>query len=87
MRTAQTQITLTLPEEIVGLLRTKANRLGVSVTQLAKKIIASEVKEEKYPTFKASKATIRAAKQAMKDYEAGKAVFASDFFKRLNNES
>ncbi len=87
MRSVQIPLTVTLPEDVVGLLRTKAGRLGVSMAQLVKKLIMSEVKQEKYPTFKASKATIRATKKAMKDYEAGKAVFASDFFRQLNNES
>ena len=87
MRSTQTQLTIDIPEQMIDLLKARANSLGLSVTQFVKKVIAREVKEEAYPKFKASKATIREAKQAMKDYEAGKAVDASVFFKQLSNES
>lgn len=87
MSTSQTQLTITFSENIMDLLKAKADSLGVSVTAFVKKVITKEAREEVYPKFKASKATIREAKQAMKDYEAGKAVDASVFFKQLNNES
>ena len=86
MRSAQTQLTIDISEQMIDLLRAKANSLGLSVSQFVKKIITREVAEKKYPKFKASKATIREAKQAMKDYEAGKATVVHDvraFFKNL----
>lgn len=83
MKTTQGRLTITLSQELNDLLRAKADRLGLSVTELVKRLIKKEVKKESYPIFEASDATIRAAKKAMKEID--KAVDASVFFKQLKN--
>ena len=86
MKAAQMEFKITLPQDVGDLLLAKANSLGLSVAQFIKKLITKEESQEKYPKFRASKATIRETKQAMKDYEAGKATIVNDvhvFFKNL----
>ena len=85
MQSAQIQLKISLSEQLNDLLRSKAARLGLPVTQFVKHLIVEEVKEEEYPSFQMSERTEKRAKKAMKDYEEGKVVDASLFFKQLRN--
>lgn len=86
MQSTQIQLKISLSEQLAGLLRSKADRLGVPITQFVKHLIIEDVKDEEYPTFQMSERTKKRAKKAMEDYQKGKAIDASAFFKTLKNE-
>lgn len=83
---SQIQLKISLSEQLNDRLESKAARLGVPVTQFVKHLILKEVEDEEYPTFEMSERTERRARQALKDYDEGKAVMVDDldkFFKEL----
>ena len=63
--TGQIQIRVSISGQLGDLLKSKAERLGVPITQLVKHLIIDEVKDEHYPVFKASAATEKAAIKEM----------------------
>lgn len=79
---SQIQLKISLSEQLNDLLESKANNLGVPVTQFVKHLILKEVEDEQLPTFKASESVENNTKKALDEYK--KAVLASDFFKTLN---
>ncbi len=84
MANTQIQVKISLSPTLHKLVSDKAKKLGLPITQLVKHAVIKEVKEEKYPVYQASDATIRAYKKAMK--EKDKAVVVEDldeFFKNL----
>ncbi len=84
MNTQQVQLKISLSDQLNDLLQSKAQRLGIPVTQFVKHLIIKEVETEEYPTFQASERTIKRAKQAMED--RGKAIKVSnihEYFKNL----
>ena len=84
--TSQIQLKISLSEQLNDRLESKAARLGVPVTQFVKHLILKEVENEEYPTFEMSKRTERRARQALKNYDEGKAIIVDDlekFFKEL----
>lgn len=83
MSTSQIQVKISLSDKLNKRVKSKAQKLGVPVTQYIKYLIMREVEEE-YPTFKASEWVEKRAKEAMK--EKDKAVEVDDiheFFKKL----
>lgn len=84
MNTGQIQIRVSISQQLGDLLKSKADRLGVPITQLVKHLIIDEVKSEEYPVFKASDATEKAAKEAMENIdEAVDVENVNEFFKNL----
>ena len=84
--TGQVQIRVSVSQQLGDLLKSKAQRLGVPLTQLVKHLLITEVKDEEYPTFQMSKRTEERTTQAMEDYKNGKAIEVTDineFFKNL----
>ncbi len=84
MQTSQVQIKLSVSEQLNDLLKGRAQRLGVPVTQLVKHIIIKEVEKEVYPTFIASDNLEKISDKALEDVD--KAVEIKDvdkFFKKL----
>lgn len=84
MNSGQIQIRVSVSHQLGDLLKSKADRLGVPLTQLVKHLLINEVKDEKYPIFKASESTIKAAKKAIN--EKNKAVKVTNihaYFKSL----
>jgi hypothetical protein len=82
--TGQIQIRVSISQQLGDLLKSKAERLGVPITQLVKHLIIDEVKDEEYPIFKASDATEKAAKMAMEHIdEAVDIDNVNEFFKNL----
>ncbi len=81
MSTTQIQLKLSLSEQLNNLLKSKADRLGVPVTQFVKHLIVQEVKGEEYPTYQMSARTEKKAKKAMEDYKNGKAIEVTDIHK------
>jgi hypothetical protein len=82
MSTQQTQIRISVSVQLGDLLKSKAARLGLPLTQLVKHLIIKEVESEEYPVFKASIETEAAAKKALRELD--KAVDAKDFFKQFS---
>ncbi len=84
LNTGQIQIRVSISQQLGDLLKSKAERLGVPMTQLVKHLIIDEVKDEEYPVFKASDATEKAAKEAMAHIdEAVDIDNVNEFFKNL----
>lgn len=86
MNTTQIQLKVSLSQQLSDLLRSKAFRFGVPVTQFVKHIIMKEVEDEDYPVFQMSERTEQKIKEAMEDYSTGKSVKIDDiseFFKNL----
>jgi len=86
MNTAQVQLKISLSEQLNELLKSKAEKLGLPVTQLVKFLIVKEVEAEEYLTYHMSDEAEKKIDDAMDDYNAGKAVRVDDiseFFKSL----
>lgn len=67
MINAQSQIKINLSATLKKHLTVKAQKFGMPVAGYVKHLILEDVKEEEYPTFEASDATIRAYKKALKE--------------------
>ncbi|OGY08383.1 MAG: hypothetical protein A2700_00895 [Candidatus Blackburnbacteria bacterium RIFCSPHIGHO2_01_FULL_44_64] len=78
------QLKVNLSEELQDLLRSKASKFGLPLTQYVKHVLIKDVEDEEYPIFKASSETEEDAKQALEQLD--KAVEAKDFFTKLQNE-
>ena len=85
MNTTQVQLKISLSEQLNDLLQSKAARLGVPVTQFVKHLIMKEVETEKFPTFHMSERTEQKVKEAIRDYDEGKAVIVDDLSEFLKN--
>lgn len=72
MSLSQVQLKVSLSEQLNDLLKAKAQRLGVPVTQLVKYILIKEVEKEDYPTFIASDNLEQISEKALR--EIGKSV-------------
>ena len=71
----QAQIKISLSEQLNSLLKNKATRLGVPVTQLIKYIIIKDIEEE-VPVFTASSQLEKISEKAIKDL--GSSVVIND---------
>ncbi len=83
MSLSQVQLKVSLSEQLNDLLRAKAQRLGVPITQLVKHIIIKEVETEQYPTYIASDRLEQISEKAMKEID--KAVEITDVDKFFSN--
>jgi hypothetical protein len=70
--TGQVQIRVSVSPQLGDLLKSKAQKLGVPLTQLVKHLLIAEVKDEEYPTFQMSENTEKNIDKAMEDYKNGK---------------
>lgn len=79
----QAQVKISLSEQLNELLKYKAQRLGVPVTQLIKYIIIKDMDEE-YPLYSASAQLEKISKKAMKEIDKSVVVNdIDDFFQKL----
>lgn len=84
MSNSQIQIKISLSPQLNSLLKSKAKRIGVPVTQLVKYIVIRDVEKETYPEFTASEKAEQKAQKALKDIKKSKVVTdIHDFFERL----
>lgn len=84
MNTTQVQLKISLSEQLNNLLTSKANQLGLPVSQFVKYLIVKEVEDEQYPTFQMSARTEERAKKAMQEIDQAVDVDnVDDFFKNL----
>lgn len=82
--TSQVQLKISLSEQLSDLLRSKATRLGVPVTQFVKHLIMKDVESEAFPTFEASDWLEEKTKKAMRDIRKGIEIKdVHQFFKNL----
>jgi len=85
MNTSQVQIRVSVSAQLGELLKAKAERLGLPITQFVKHLIVKEVEEEQYPTYEMSEATEKAVEKAMEDYKNGKSIRVDDMSEYLKN--
>ncbi len=79
----QAQIKISLSEQLNNLLKNKATRLGVPVTQLIKYIIIKDIEEE-VPVFTASSQLERISEKAIKELDKSEIINnIDDFFQNL----
>lgn len=79
------QLKVNLTPELQDLLRSKASKFGVPLTQYVKHVLIKDVEDEDYPVYRASEKTEKAAQIALDELD--KAVDSDVFFKKLHNES
>lgn len=79
------QLKINLTPELQGLLKTKASKFGIPLTQYVKHVLMKDVEDEEYPVYRASEETEKAAELALKELD--EAVDAEKFFKVMHNES
>lgn len=78
------QLKINLTAQLQELLKSKAGKFGVPLTQYVKHVLMKDVQDLPYPVFKASEETEKAAKEALRELD--KAVDAKTFFRQLRNE-
>ena len=84
MSVTQVQLKVSLSEQLNDLLKSKAQRLGVPVTQLVKFIIIKEVEREEYPVFAASERVEKKAEKALKEIDRSVLVdYPDEYFNKL----
>ncbi|MFS8159708.1 MAG: hypothetical protein ACMG6E_05750 [Candidatus Roizmanbacteria bacterium] len=76
MLAPQIQLKISLSEQLNDLLKGKAQRLGVPVTQFVKYILLKEVESEQFPTYIASERLEKISEKASREID--KAVEATD---------
>ena len=83
MNQAQIQVKISLTSQLYDFLQGQSSQLGIPVTQVVKHMIIEKAQKDSYPTYKASKRTEEAYKQAIADQENAIAVDDVDeYFKR-----
>jgi len=79
----QAQIKISLSEQLNNLLKNKATRLGVPVTQLIKYIIIKDI-EEDVPVFTASSQLEKISEKAIKELDNSVVIDdIDDFFNKI----
>ena len=79
----QAQIKISLSEQLNSLLKNKATRLGVPVTQLIKYIIIKDIEEE-VPVFTASAQLEKISEKAIKELDNSVVIDdIDDFFNKI----
>ena len=76
------QLKINLTEELQELLKSKASKFGIPLTQYVKHVLIKDVEGQEYPIFKASEETEREAQEALEHLD--KAVDAKSFFQKLH---
>jgi hypothetical protein len=75
----QVQIKISVSEQFNNLLRLKAERLGLPVTQLVKYILTKDIEEE-IPVYQASDKLEKISEKAIKDLPESKVIEDIDAF-------
>ncbi len=84
MITTQVQIKVSLSEQLNDLLVSRAQRLGVPITQFIKHLIIKEVEQEQFPTFITSSRTEKKGEKALKEINQSMIVDnVEEYFNRL----
>lgn len=75
---------INLTSELQELLKSKASKFGIPLTQYVKHVLIKDVENVEFPVFKASEETEKAAREALENLDD--AVDAKNFFRSLHNE-
>ena len=84
MKQVQKQVKINLTDQLYDFLLGQSSQLGITVTQVIKHMIIEKAQRDNYPTYRASKRTEDAYKQAMA--EKDKSILVEDldeYFARL----
>lgn len=65
----QIQVKVSLTSQLYEFLLGQSSQLGIPITQVVKHMIIEKAQRDSYPTFRASKRTEEAYKQAMLDID------------------
>ncbi len=76
MKQVQKQVKISLTDQLYDFLLGQSSQLGIPVTQVIKHMIIEKAQKDNFPTFKSSKRTEEAYKQAM--LEKDKAILVED---------
>ncbi len=84
MSTSQVQLKLSLSEQLSDLLKSRAQRLGLPVTQLVKYMVVKELEKEEFPIFAASDELEKISEKALKEIDNSVSIDDIDeFFRNL----
>lgn len=83
--TQSTQIKVTLPEQLYGFVRSKADKFGLTISSYVKNLIIDDVKDVDIPTFKMSAKREKIVLKAFEDYKKGKTRGIEDLEEYLDN--
>lgn len=83
--TQSTQIKVTLPEQLHGFVRSKADKFGLTISSYVKNLIIDDVKDVDIPTFKMSAKREKIVLKAFEDYKKGKTREIMDLEEYLDN--
>lgn len=84
MQTVQLKVSLSM--QLQNYLRSKSEKLGLTMSSYVKNLVVNDVKDIAYPSYQASTKTQEAYKQAKQEEAKNKLVEASDlddFFQQL----
>jgi len=85
MNKQTTQLRVTLPIQLQGYLRAKADKFGLSLSSYVKNLILTDVQDIDYPVYKMSAKREMIAFQALQDHQDGKTHTIQDVDEFLNN--
>lgn len=85
MDTQTTQLKVTLPAQLHGYLRSKAEKFGLTMSSYVKHLILNDVKDEEAPTYSMSPATEMSALTALTEHRRGKTKKLGDINTFLRN--
>ncbi|NCN24135.1 MAG: hypothetical protein GW945_01425 [Candidatus Pacebacteria bacterium] len=84
MQTQSTQIRVTVPLQLQGLMQARTEKYGLSLSAYIKNLIINDVRDVEVPIFKASARTEKSYKQALLERDQAVAVDdIDDFFDNL----
>ena len=70
MQAQSTQIRVTLPVQLQGLLQAKTSKFGLSLSAYIKNLIINDVQDVEIPVFQASKRVEKSYKKALQERDA-----------------
>ena len=79
------QVKITLPNQLHAYLKSKADRLGLTLSAYVKNLIIDDVKDMDFPTFEMSEKREKIALKALKDLRKGRTRKINDVDKYLNS--
>ena len=83
--TNSSQVKISLPIELHGYLKSKADKFGLTMSSYIKNLIIDDVKNVEIPTFKMSKSREIIAVKALKDFDENKIRDIDDIDDYLNS--
>ena len=85
LATNTSQVKITLSQELYAFLKSKADRLGLTLAAYVRNLVIDDVKDIDMPIFKMSEKREKIAIKALRDYKKGKTKEIGDIDKYLNN--